>query len=381
MSRIFAYIRSTVRKVDPILFVCSAVLSVFSLVTVFGAMDNFGVSKFRMQLMMTLVGIVITFVVASIDIKYIIDRLWIWILIGSCVLLAVTALFGSSGASRETSNRSWLIIPFVNIGIQPSEFVKATFICTFAHHLSLVGNGINHPKKLLPLIAHAGLVVGLVLVSGDLGVALVYFCVVLIMLFAAGLSMWYYAGGISAAVLASPLLWSLLADYQQERIIYGFNPYLDPVDKGWQALTSLKAIKNGGLFGKGLFGGSVYEVLAASHTDFIIATFAEKFGFVGMFVLLGISASIVIRIIMIAIRSGDRFGMLVCVGVAASMFAQIIENMGMSIAVLPVVGITFPFMSCGGSSVLGIYVLMGLVHSIRSHSASAKGSDAFYRYN
>ena len=371
MSRIFAYIRSTVRKVDPILMVCCAVLSVFSLVTVYGAVDNFGTSKLIMQLAMTLVGTALTFLIAGIDFKNLVDKLWIWIIIGSCAILAFTAIFGSSGASRETTNKSWLIIPLVNIGIQPSEFIKVTFICTLARHLaSLKSRDINRPKKLLPLLAHAGIISGFVLVSGDLGVALIYLSIVLIMFFSAGLSLWYYTGGITATVLAMPFIWSKLAPYQQERIIYGFNPYLDPTDKGWQPLTSLKAIQSGGPFGNGMFGGTHYEALAASHTDFILATFGEKFGFVGMLLLLAICCIIIVRIIMIGFRSKDRFGMLVCVGVVASLFAQIIENVGMSIAVLPVVGITFPFMSCGGSSVLGVYIMMGLIHSIYSHSSN-----------
>jgi rod shape determining protein RodA len=289
-------------------------------------------------------------------------------LVGSVALLGITLVFGNSGASRDTANQSWLMIPIINISIQPSEFVKITFICTFAKHLSAVKEKINHPKTLIGLALHAGAVVGLILLSGDLGVALVYISFIALMLFCNGLSLWYFLGAGVAIAIVSPFLWEHLSEYQRARIIYGFQPELDPTVYGFQPLLSRTAIANGGLFGKGVFGGSYYEVLPASHTDFIYATVCEKFGYVGGVLVMLTLIVMVVRLIAISLRARKQMGALICLGIAAVILVQTLENIGMCLAMLPVVGITLPFLSCGGSSMLATFILIGLAHSVASHN-------------
>ena len=367
VEKIKIFLTDAIRRVDWVLLLCTTVLSVISLVTVYGAVDNFGMSKLRMQFAMTVAGIIVTFIIANLDYHVIVDRLWLFMLIFSVGLLGLTLVAGDTGAGMETANKSWLTIPIVGIAIQPSEFVKITFICTFAKHLSTVQNTINRPKTLLLLGAHALLIVGLILVSGDLGVALVYMALVLIMLFCAGLHWGYFAGVGGAIALAFPFLWDLLAAYQQDRIVVGFNPSLDPKDKGWQPLLSKQCIENGGLFGVGWMNGGDYEELTASHTDFILATVCEKFGFVGGLLVIATLAALVMRVLWIGRQASHDYGMLIAVGVAAVLIAQTLENVGMCLALLPVVGITLPFLSCGGSSLLATYILVGMVHSVKSH--------------
>ena len=366
-EKIKMFLTDSLRRVDWVLLLCTTVLSVISLVTVYGAVDNFGMSKLKMQLAMTLAGIVITFIIANLDYHVIVDRLWLFMLIFSVVLLGITLVAGDTGAGVETANKSWLTIPVVGIAIQPSEFVKITFICTFAKHLHTVRASINKFKTLLLLGVHALLIVGLILVSGDLGVALVYMALVLIMLFCAGLHWGYFAGVGAAIAVAFPFLWDFLATYQQDRIVVGFNPELDPKDKGWQPLLSKQCIENGGLFGVGWHSGGDYEELTASHTDFILATICEKFGFIGGLLVLTTLAVLVLRVLWIGRQSSHDYGMLISVGVAAVLIAQTLENVGMCLAILPVVGITLPFLSCGGSSLLATYMLVGMVHSVKSH--------------
>ena len=129
---------------------------------------------------------------------------------------------------------------------------------------------------------------------------------------------------------------------------------------------SVEAISRGGFFGEGLFGGSVYEDLAASHTDFIFATVCEKFGFLGGALVIIAIAVIVVRLVFIALSATDAAGRLICCGIAAIFILQTLENIGMCMALIPVVGITLPFMSAGGSSMLALYMIMGLAHSVRS---------------
>ena len=371
-EKIKIFLADAIRRVDWVLLLCTTVLSTVSLVTVYGAVDNFGMSKLKMQFAMTVVGILLTFIVANLDYHLILDRLWLPLLIFSAGILGLTLVAGDTGAAMETAGKSWLTIPVVGIAIQPSEFVKITFICTFAKHLHSVGGTINKPRTLVGLCLHALLIVGLILASGDLGVALVYMALVLVMLFGAGLHWGYFAGVGGAVAVAFPFLWDLLASYQQDRIVVGFNPALDPKDKGWQPLLSKQCIENGGLFGVGWHSGGDYEELTASHTDFILATVCEKFGFVGGMLVIVTLAVLIMRVLWIGRQSSHDYGMLISVGVAGVLIAQTLENVGMCLAILPVVGITLPFLSCGGSSVLATYILVGMVHSVKSHKPARR---------
>ncbi|MBO5652658.1 MAG: FtsW/RodA/SpoVE family cell cycle protein, partial [Clostridia bacterium] len=210
-EKIKIFLSDALRRVDWVLLLCTTMLSVISLVTVYGAVDNFGMSKLKMQFAMTVAGLIITFIVANLDYHVIVDRLWFPMLVVSVGLLGITLVAGDTGAGVETANKSWLTIPVIGIAIQPSEFVKITFICTFAKHLSVVQNVINRFRTIVGLGIHALLVVGLILVSGDLGVALVYMALVIIMLFCAGLHWGYFAGVGGAVAVAFPFLWDFLA--------------------------------------------------------------------------------------------------------------------------------------------------------------------------
>ena len=375
MQKLRQYVLYAVRCVDPVLFFCVMALCLISITTVYGAVDNFGQSKLKMQIAMFLVGSVATVLIASVDFRIIVDRLWLPMLIASAVLLGITLIWGESGVNMETGNRSWLRIPIINYMIQPSEFVKFAFVCSFAKHLFDLQGVINKPKSVLFLALHAGVIVGLILLSGDLGVALVYLAIIAIMLFCAGLHPGYFGGAAALTLLLSPYLWDQLEPYQQRRIVVGFNPELDPLGKGYQPLLSRQAIGNGGFYGNGIHGGYYYEILDASHTDFIFATICEKFGFLGGLLVLILFMVIVTRIFMIARFSiHSDYGGLICVGVGAMFVVQILENVGMNLAMLPVVGITLPFLSCGGSSMLATFMMVGLVHSVYSHSEAMRES-------
>ena len=355
------------RQIDSVLFACTFILSAISLITIFGAVDNFGRSKLIMQSAMVVLGTVAIFFLANFDYRFFVDRFFVFMLLGSVLILAVTLLFGSTGESRETANRSWLNIPIINIAIQPSEFVKLAFLCTFAKHLDTVKGRINRPKTLLFLLLHAGLIAGLILLSGDLGVCLVYFGIIAVMLYCAGLSGWYFVGVFALLAISFPFLWDFLRTDQQNRIIFGFNPELDVENVGMQALMSRDTIAAGGFFGQGLFGGSLYEDLPASHTDFIFSTICEKFGFVGGFVVVITLLVMAFRLIYISRQCRDGVGKLICGGIAAIIILQTAENLWMCVAAVPVIGITLPFVSYGGSSMLAMYLIMGLAHSVAAH--------------
>ena len=370
------YIKNSFARFDKRVLIFSMLITFMSLITIFGARENFGNSKLIMQLAMTVVGICAIMVIVNIDYRIFVERYSFILLVVSIALLSITLLFGDTGANgTETTNKSWLTI--IKIGsksfqIQPSEFVKIAFIISFSKHLSTVKKKINKIKTLIPLAIHAGLIVGLILLSGDLGVALVYIGIIAIMLAFAGLSKWYFVGAGIVVVLAFPFLWPFLSSYQQNRILIGFQPELDPTGFGFQPLLSLDAISAGGIFGRGMNSGGYYEVLPASHTDFIFSTYCEMFGFVGAILFLIVLLALVVRIINIAKSCKDDFGSFICIGIAGMFIVQSIMNLGMCLAMFPVIGITLPFMSYGGSSMLALYISMGFVHAISAHGKGIK---------
>ncbi|MBQ3002312.1 MAG: FtsW/RodA/SpoVE family cell cycle protein [Clostridia bacterium] len=362
-ARAWRFCRAKLGTLDPTLAVCSTVLSILSLMVMIGGAEVFGTRVVLIQVGATVVGVIAMVILANIDYRRLSER-FAPILLGVSVLLMIVLLIDGTGAG---TNKSWLYFDFLPFGIQPTEFIKTALSITFAYHLSRVKESINRPLVVLGLAAHAGAVILLIVLTGDLGVALIFACFCLLMLFCAGLSLWYFAGGGALIAITAPILWLQLESYQQQRIIVGFRPELDPLGYGYQPLMSRDAITSGGFLGKGMFGGEVYEQLPASHTDFAFATACEKLGFFGGCIILIALLMLVFRIILIALQSERGLGSYLCVGLAACFMMQVIINVGMCFAVLPVVGITLPFISYGGSSVLGGYMMLGMAHSVCAH--------------
>ena len=366
IARIKHFCRDKLSALDGVLAVCAAILSLIGLLVLIGGVEHFDRFTWRnigVQLGATVVGFLCMVMLANIDYRFLARRLWP-LLYGVSVLLMVLLLLGGSDAG---TNKSWLYFDFLPFGIQPSEFIKTALAVTFAFHLSAVKDRINRPLTVLGLGAHAGSIILLILLTGDLGVAMVFAGFVLLMLFCAGLSVWYFLGLAVLLAAAFPLLWSFLEGYQQQRILVGFRPELDPLGYGYQPLLSRDTIMAGGVFGQGLDGAEVFRQLPAAHTDFIYATLCEMTGMIGGLVVLATLLVMVVRMMVIAARSERDMGAYLCVGLAACLVVQVVENVGMCFAVLPVVGITLPLVSYGGSSVLATYLMLGMAHSVSAH--------------
>lgn len=352
------------RKLDYIMLFAILALTCMSLLTLAGAANDYGVRYFNVQLAASFLGLVAMIIISTIDYEEIADKLTVPLFIASVFVLAITLVIGTDNGS---GNKNWIEIPGFPVSIQPSEFVKVVYIITFSKHISILKDKINKFSSLLQLGAHAGIVIGLILLQGDLGSALVYMFMTVAMLFCAGLSMWYFAGAFAVVVAAAPFLWKILKQYQKDRILAGFWPETDPQDKGFQALMSKNAIAAGGFFGTGFSGGTEYQKVPYAHTDFIFAITGEKFGFFGAFFVVAMLAVLVVRALILAHKMRDSAASYMCIGVAAVIMAQSLENIGMCLAKLPVVGITLPFMSYGGSSMLSSFCLVGLIQSINAH--------------
>lgn len=293
--------------------------------------------------------------------------------VGSSALLFITAMV----APNIDGNRNWIMIGSFNL--QPSELTKICFIVSMSYHLSKLEKEINRPWSILKLIVHFALYLIPIALQGDIGTCVVYCVMFFVLLLVAGLKAQYFLAGGIALFAAVPVVWGFLKDYHKRRIIYGFRPELDPLKTGFQPLISRMAIGSGGLTGLGYGHGiqSQNELLPALHTDFIYAVIGEECGFLGCFFVLLLLVGVVLRCFRSAMRAKDNNGFLICVATGTMILTQTLINIGMCIGVSPVIGITLPFVSYGGSSVVSAVACMGLVMSVcvKPDTALKFGSD------
>lgn len=363
MKRFLIYIFDVIRKFDPVLFSLCTAASLYGITLIFSATDSFGTLKYvAVQLCAMAMGIFAMFAIMLIDYKNL-RSLSLYIFILSVFLLVLTLLIGT----ERLGNKNWIIIG--PLSIQPSEFVKVGFIITFAAHITKVRDHLNSPRAVIPLLLHFGIIFALIIKEGDLGTGLVYLFVFIIMLFAAGLHWLYFAISGVAVLAAAPFVFSKLSEYQQMRILAVYDPTLDPLGYGYHTIQSKIAVGSGGLYGEGLMKGiqTQYSILPEKQTDFIFSVAGEELGFFGCTLIILLLAAIILYVFYIARTARDYNGMLICSGVGAVLLFQAAENIGMCVGVLPVVGITLPFFSYGGSSMLSSMCLIGLVLSVASH--------------
>lgn len=368
MKEFSTSLKEKLRKMDITVTVCAFAMTLLSILVLWGGSESFsgGAQKVAVQCTAAVLGAIIMVVIASIDYDEICSRFELAFFALS-VALIVLVLVANIGSTSET-NHNWIKIPGIPFNIQPAEFVKVTYIITFSRHVDRLRDDINKLKNVAFLMLHAGIIIGLVMLTGDLGTVLIYIFLTAVILFCAGLSLWYFAAAALVLVIAAPLLWDKMAEYQRLRIMAGFNPDIDPEVYGYQAIMSRKAIIAGGFSGAGITGGTQFAKVPAAHSDFLFCVLAEKLGLFGTVGYMLLMAVLVVRILIIARRARKDYASLICVGIAAVLIAQTLENIGMCLAILPVVGITLPFFSYGGSSMLTMYICMGVIQSICTHN-------------
>lgn len=349
--------------------VCALLMSVYGIFNIASAVHAAGGVKYIIiQCAALVLGIIGMIVISAFNYEDVLKRFHLPVFLFTVVLLAATLVIGTG----EGSNKSWIRFSFLPVGIQPSEFAKLFFIGTLSYHLSRVRDKLNRITTVLGLCLHFGVVCGLVLMQGDLGSALVFVFIFLCMLFCAGMKLTYFFAAALLTLGASPFLWDRLSNYQKQRILVGFSPESDPHGFGYQVLRAKEAIANGGFSGMGYLSGTLTQDTAASalpkrHTDMIFAVMAEEFGFIGVCIYLLLFAALIFRILWISRRARGYMGSYICVGAAAVFLFQGLENMGMCMGLLPVIGLTLPFLSYGGSSMVSLFLLLGAVQSVAAH--------------
>ena len=403
LKRIKDSIFDILRQADWLLLCLCCGAALFGLVMIASA-TNF-LNSWKMVIVQAcaiVLGVGIYFLMSQIDLTEAAKR-WKWLLgFGIVMFLLLKTPLGI----ENNGNRAWLGIEGFPANIQPAEIVKLTFILVLSRQLVWVKEnwGLKSLRSIAFLAGHVLLMVGLYyVISSDMGSALVYIFIFAAMAFVAGVAArWFIIallGGRENIVLVdacmtdeqvvllideidkadlefpNDLLWELdkIPDYMKERFMVVFDHNLDPLGAGWQQTRSLLALGGGKLTGQGLFHGIQTQgeysgSLPFRYTDFIFSAIGEELGMLGCLAVLLLLAAIIVRCLMVARKARNTTESYVCVGVAAVLIFQTISNVGMCLFVLPVIGLTLPFFSYGGSSIVTLFAAMGMVSSVQSHS-------------
>ena len=344
LKRILRPVKRYFRHTDALMLFLIVCICAFSLVLTFSTTRSYGSNKYIViQAGAMLIGFVGYIIASLLDLERF-PRLWILLFVFNILFQVSLRFFGVAG---DTGNRSW--IRFGPIGVQPGEIGKIIFIYTMACHISLLRDRLNSVFSVAQLLLHTLVTTGAVyFFSKDLGVTIMYPLIFVIMFFAGG--------------AALPLLWSKMSENQRFRILVVFEPELSS-RFAWHAQQSMQALRGGGLFGQGLLRGAKVQssTLYGKHTDFIFSSCGEELGFVGCALLLLLLAALVMRVLHISGKSAGTFDRLMCAGVGGMMTVQILINIGMCAGVMPVIGLTLPLVSYGGSSIVTTLTALGFV--------------------
>ncbi|MBQ0037049.1 MAG: FtsW/RodA/SpoVE family cell cycle protein [Clostridiales bacterium] len=321
-----------------------------------------------------ILGIGLYFVVSMVDLNELAQK-WKWLTVFNIgfILLLVTPL-----GMESNGNRAWLHFPGFPVNVQPAEIVKLTFTIVLAWQLAWLKKNwdLKSIRSIAFLGVHLLVIIGLYYkVSGDMGSALVYVFIFACMAFVAGVAArWFILGG-AAAGIGFFLLWEedLIPDYMKARFTVLFDHSYDVRGVGWHQTRSLLALGGGGVTGQGLFHGTQTQSpysgsLPFRQTDFIFSVIGEELGLIGCLAAIGLIVAIIIRCLVVANSAKTPLETYICVGMAAMLAFQLVINTGMCMFVMPVIGLTLPFFSYGGSSIVTLFLAMGMVSGIQKRS-------------
>jgi rod shape determining protein RodA len=329
-----------------------------------------GRSYFVVQAVAIVLGYLGAIVFTLIDYREI-TNYW-YIIAGFCLFLIIyTQIFGIAVTSSGGVNaKAWIKLPGGTF--QPSELVKIGFILTFSKHLaSLKERGwLTNPLHIILLAGHALVPVVLVHFQGDDGTAMIFFCMFLAMSFGAGVQLRYFAAVFAGIAVAFPLAWKyMLKDYQKSRLTSFLHPENNPLGDGYQQYRGMISIGSGQFWGRGLFNSPRVKngIVPVQQSDFIFSVAGDQLGFIGCTLIILLLLLLLLRTLRTARKSPDCLGSCICFGFFGMIAAQALFNLGMCLNLLPVMGVTLPFFSAGGSSAACLYLGFGLVLNVYMH--------------
>ena len=372
MRRILQKIWTVFRKGDLILLLLCLVTSAFGCLCIASATNYRGFTHYLLiQGAAIVLGVICYVAVSAIDLDFVSEHRGVLVLFNLFLLLLLIPF----GVDFNSGNKSWLDLPGVPVSIQPAEICKITFVLIMASVMASHQQRISSLKSVLSMLFQTLLLVGTnIAISKDAGVSLIFVFIFIGMAFAGGVSLFWFLLGGGALVAAAPLIWTkVMSEYQRSRILVLFDSSIDPLglDERYHSMRSLRSLTGGGLMGQGLFSGNRTQIgaLPAQHTDYIFSAIGEEMGYIGCIVVLLLLLAIVARVIQVGTRSQNYLRRMVCFGAAMALIFQICSNVGMCIGVTPVIGLTLPFISYGGSSILSLYAMLGLVSGVHARPA------------
>ncbi len=364
-SSIFRYIKD----MDKVLWMIIAFISTFSLILLNSVSRATLTDYYSTQLFAIVVGVAVAIIIPLFD-YYKFSNYWKLIAVFSILLMLYTRIFGInvSGAGGVNAT-AWISI--FGRTFQPSELVKITFIITFAKHIHILKEEgvLNQPLKVIGLAAHAFVPFALCAWQDDIGAGLVFFFMFIFMSIAAGINFRYFAILGIIIMLMLPIVWQFgLAEYQIDRFtaVYNLDDPSVIMEEGYQQYQGRLSIGSGGLTGQGLYQGPRVEsnIVTFQHSDFIFSVVGEELGFIGCSVVILSLLALLLRLLYISSKAKDDMGRVMCFGFFGLIAIQTIFNIGMTLALLPVVGLTLPFYSAGGSSAMCLYFGIGIVQAV-----------------
>ena len=375
LQRTKEFIADIFRRADMLLLALCTVASLFGILMIASATHYTGSLKnVIVQACALLLGVGLYFIVSAIDMNEVAKH-WKWLTAFNFgfILLLVTPL-----GLNINNNRAWLGIEGFPINVQPAEVVKITFIIVLAKQLVWLKEkrDLKSVSSVAMLGGHLVALIGVYyVISGDMGSALVYIFIFVCMVFVAGVAKRWIALGLFDGAFAFYLLWQedKIPDYMKMRFLILFDHDLDPRGLGWQQTRGLLALGGGKLTGMGLFQGTQTQSESAAslpfrHTDFIFTVVGEELGLIGCLAVIGLLAAIILRCFTAARRAKTTMDAYICVGMGAMLIFQTVANIGMCLFVMPVIGLTLPFFSYGGTSIVTLFVAMGVVSGVQKRS-------------
>lgn len=378
MRKLYDGFRYFITHADLFLLFLCLVISIFGVIMIGSATAYLNTTRqVVVQSVAIVLGVILYIFFSVVDVDILAERREVLFVFN---FLLIFMLFTPLSVT-EGGNRNWFKIPGIPFNIQPSEICKLTFILIVAKTMSVYQSSISKLPTLFRLAFHLAFIVSYLMVaSDDAGSALIFILIFIVMLWAGGVHWFYFVLGISGLAVLIPVVWNLqiggdyvIADYQRQRIMMIFDSSIDPMGSGirWHTKNSLLTLTNGGLYGQGLFNGTRTQVgaLSQQRTDFIFSVVGEELGIVGCVTVMLLLFAIILRIIVVGVRCGNYMNRLICVGMAAMLAWQVIINIGMCVGLTPVIGLTLPFMSYGGSSILSLFAAMGIISGIKMRPA------------
>ena len=371
MKKILFKLKTVIRETDLLLLFLCISASFYGIVMVYSATranipeGGFISRDARTMFLAVAIGIVGAVMISFFDYNFI-SKMFPFI--GAvCILLMLSLFVWGKGPVERPDAKTWLSLGSSGLYFQPSELMKIGFIITFGMHLELVRDKITKLMHILLLGLHAAVPIGLVALTGDMGSALIFILIFIVMMFCAGVQLRYFAIGAALVAAAAPAIWYFIFDATQKNRILGLIYPDRYADIMYQQNQGMKAIVSGGLTGQGLFNGALTQVenaIPEAENDMIFTCVGEELGLFGCALVLLLLLGIIARVMYVGHKSRYGATKLMCYGFAAMLAAQTIVNIGMCLSLLPVIGITLPFFSAGGSSNLCVYIGIGLILSI-----------------